>query len=207
MAISDPEVVADRGRQRPCARSTCSMHSRTAPRPPPLGLTQCTAARTSGGGVGRRGGEARAPQHRQVLQVVAHVADLRVGQRLSPRRICSYPASLFADALDDDVDAELRGADRRGVGGSRRQQADRQPGALRPHDRRRRRGCGTASTRCRRRARGSCRRSARRRRRSSSSRTCSGVAHQRLRTSACATDRAGARRLRPCGPRRRRRPT
>src|SRR4030095_2426514 len=44
----DPRYSATAVRQMPCARSTCSTHSRAAPRPPPLELTQCTAARTSG---------------------------------------------------------------------------------------------------------------------------------------------------------------
>ena len=66
--------------QRSCARSTSSMNSRTAPRPPPAVLTQSTRSRTSGAAsAGAADSPARA-KHRQIEQVVSHERDRAVTQ-------------------------------------------------------------------------------------------------------------------------------
>src|SRR5258708_4914671 len=71
------------------------MHSGGAPRPPPLGLTQCTAARTSGAA---SAGAAENPARRSTGKSCRSSPIYPTCSSVSPSsaRICSYPATLFA---------------------------------------------------------------------------------------------------------------
>src|SRR5258708_1581061 len=71
------------------------MHSRTAPRPPPLGLTHCTAARTSGVA---SAGAAENPARRSTGRSCRSSPMYPTCSSVSPSsaRIGWYPAPLFA---------------------------------------------------------------------------------------------------------------
>ena len=135
-APARPDSRSTAARQAPCACRMCSISSRTAPRPPARSLTQCTRRADFRRRVRGRGREADAAQHRQVLQVVAHVGRPASSASAASRRIRSYAASLSAApcttsgmpswAARCDVASDARAG----------QQADLQPGALRPDDRR-----------------------------------------------------------------------
>ena len=92
---------------RPRARSTSSMNSRTAPRPPGCRLTQCDARPHFGRRVGRRRREAHARQHRQVDQVVAHVGHLCVASDPRSARISSIGRTLVGPPCDHELDAQF----------------------------------------------------------------------------------------------------
>ena len=195
--------------QRPCARSTSSISSRTAPRPPPRALTQSHARAHLRRRVGRRRRQPARAQHRQVEQVVAHVGDRRRRSSPASRRICSYAVELARHALHDDADR--RAAPRDAPSRPTTAPTAGRPAARRAAPRRspRRRGCGSpwipavgvhqddavgqhaVDVEEQQRA----------------PRAAFGPAPTSpLRTSACARDRAGARRLRRARRRRRRRP-
>ena len=163
-------------------------------------LTQCTAAadfsapHRPGAGEARRAGARGGPAGRHPC------SPLRRRRARWSARICSYPASLLVDALRHDRDPELRRALGRRRRRARRQQPDLDAGPQRPHDR----GAVADVELLRFGAVGvhddACRRSARRPRRAGRGgrvRRCLEIWVLTTRTSACATGRAGARRLRP----------
>ena len=175
----------------PAARARSARARRRARRA--AALTQCTARAHFRGRVRGRGREARrgaapaGPAGRRPCRRP------RASSSAASRRICSYAGQLVGRSLDDERDPELRGALRRGLRRARREQADPQAGALRPDDRRAVAGCGTPSTRCRR----ACSRMvpsvSTPSTSSSSSRICRASPAHAVRSSACATDRAGGR--------------
>ena len=86
-----------------------------------------------GRGVGGRGRQAGAREHRQVQQVVAHVGHLGVGQ-LPPAQDLGVGLQLVPLRLHDQADGELRGALGRGGGLAGRQEAALDPRLAGVHD-------------------------------------------------------------------------
>ena len=85
--------------------------------------------------VGRRGRQPDPRQHLQVEEIVAHVGDIPVVD-LGVANDLLVGGDLALHALLDNPNGELRGAVRRGARRACRQEPDRQPGALRPDNRR-----------------------------------------------------------------------
>ena len=113
------------------ARSTRARRRRR----PPRWLTQCTRDRTSATASAGAADSPTRASTAQVDDVVAHVRDVGVARAPVSARICSYVSSLLGDALVHERDAELRGAVRSwSADVPRRQEADREAGALRPDD-------------------------------------------------------------------------
>ena len=137
--------------QRSCARSTSSMNSRTAPRPPGAVLTQSTRSRTSGAAsAGAAESPARASTGRSSRSSPMYATSASFSACVAEDLLVRV--ELARHALRDDADRELRGALRVAPDDPRRQQADGQARRAAPRRSRRRRGCGSPWTRCRRRA-------------------------------------------------------
>ena len=117
------------------ARSTSSTSSRTAPRPPPYRLTQCTRESTSSLASAGAADKADTSENRQVQQVVAHVCNLIVGQRSVLQQL-RVRRTFVRPGLDDELNPQFSGAMCRRERRAPAQQAHVQPLLLRPDERR-----------------------------------------------------------------------